>query len=129
MNELSHIHEKYRTIKDNLAEKETQMSKDCDKVGDNIFELFKTKADNLRKEFFCNNLSEQSMPSESQDFDDFDDRQKTCDIGSKRRRLREKASGFGHKVRQQVMEESAQKHKKRPKARGRPKLAKRTDVQ
>ena len=100
-----------------------------------MFELFKAKSDNLHKEFFSNDLSQQSMSSLSSQLSqelsqESQESKSSSDIGTKRRRLKEKASSFGTQIREQVIEESEQKRKKRPKPlRGRPKVAKLTEVQ
>ena len=93
--------------------------------------MTKAKADNLHKQFFSNHIPDPSTGSdkeiESQELHVFNERETDSeDIGNKRRKLKEKALSFGNKRSEQMTQNKNQKKVKT--TRGRPKLAKLTEI-
>ncbi|CAG2169696.1 unnamed protein product [Oppiella nova] len=133
--ELSHIHEKYRAMKEALYD-ESPQTKQLDQIQDNMFELSKAKMDNLAKEFTNTAVKtsvDNQMDGEEEDSDGVN---QTYDpIGEKRRKLKEKAFGFGIKSKTEVMNETTVGHnlnesktQTKIKRRGRPKVSKLTEI-
>ncbi|CAG2114923.1 unnamed protein product [Medioppia subpectinata] len=142
LDELSHIHEKYRAMKEAIVDESPQLEpqfKLVDHINDNEFELTKAKMYNLAKEFSNTTVKTSTNTAandETEECDELND--KTYDaIGEKRRKLKEKAFGFGN-ASNNTTETTAQttdadnKPKKKSttiagKKRGRPKVARITD--
>ncbi|XP_054157945.1 uncharacterized protein LOC128956276 [Oppia nitens] len=132
--ELSHIHEKYRTMKEELTD-DTPDLQQLDQIQDNIFELSKAKMDNLVKEFINASTKTSSglnvsTRMDAEDDSEDSDESNNVSIGEKRRRLRQKAASFGKSAKTACNENNATNSTETasvgPK-RGRPKVAKLTD--
>jgi len=131
VDELSHIHEQYRIMKDALIEDKVEDMNIINQVEDNIFELCKAKMDNLQKEF-----ANQIPSQEKQSFDEglteefyesnlLNESVVNDDIGSRRRKIREKAmaSHTSH-VSASVQPNDSTKQTQTKRKRGRPKKCK-----
>ena len=102
--ELSHIHERYRTLKDSLADTCPKIDEQCSHVKDNIFDLTKAKVDNLHKQYFNSIIPTVDSEDDGIDYRTDSEDSQQSDIRSKKRRLNEMASGFGQNLTSEVVE-------------------------
>jgi len=93
IDELSDIHEQYRIMKEALVEDKVKHINTITQVEDNIFELCKAKMDNLSKEFANQLPAQESTQSFENGFTEelLEMTQDCDDIGSRRRKIKEKA--------------------------------------